>query len=286
MDERPGFGLYVHWPFCQAKCPYCDFNSHSLKSDLPAAEYVDALLTDLHSVAAAVAGREVISIFMGGGTPSLFPALQLGRLLQGIANQLTLLPDAEITLEANPGAVEHAAFGDYRAAGINRLTLGVQSFADSKLQKLGRIHTAADARTAFREARAAGFDNINLDLMYALPGQSLEQACDDIERAVELGAAHVSWYQLTLEPNTVFYSRPPADLPQEDDVWEIQSRGEKLLAETVTASHTARTGEAFMGATRLRLAIEGAARENIRLLLARLQQLDIRDAGLSVMPIQ
>jgi oxygen-independent coproporphyrinogen-3 oxidase len=195
---------------------------------LPADAYVDALIADLDAAAADVDTRTLKTIFFGGGTPSLFPPDQFKRLLDAVRARLPLAEDAEITLEANPGAVEHAAFKAYRAAGINRLSLGVQSMDDRKLKALGRIHSAADSRAAFTEARAAGFDNINLDLMYALPEQTLEQAIVDIEQALEMQPDHISHYHLTLEPNTVFYSRPPP-LPDEDLAWDMQQACAVLL---------------------------------------------------------
>jgi putative oxygen-independent coproporphyrinogen III oxidase len=232
MQKLPPLSLYVHFPWCVAKCPYCDFNSHSLRGDLPAVTYVDALIADL-DIAAADANvdensRVVETIFFGGGTPSLFPPHELERLLDAVRARLSVAANAEITLEANPGAVEHAAFADYRAAGINRLSLGVQSLDDAKLKSLGRIHSAADARTAFAQARAAGFDNINLDFMYALPEQSLAEAMTDVEQALKLQPEHISHYHLTLEPNTVFYSRPPP-LPDEELAAEIQLTSAALL---------------------------------------------------------
>lgn len=226
--ELPPLSLYLHFPWCVAKCPYCDFNSHSLRGELPAAAYVDALLIDLRGAAPALSGRRIETVFMGGGTPSLFPPAELARLLAGVRGCLDLSATAEITLEANPGAVEHAAFSGYLEAGINRLSLGVQSFADTSLRALGRIHTAADARRAFAEARAAGFRNINLDLMYGLPEQSLSAAVADVEQAVELAPEHLSWYHLTLEPNTVFYQNPPP-LPDSDSAWEMQMQGSGVL---------------------------------------------------------
>jgi putative oxygen-independent coproporphyrinogen III oxidase len=228
MDPLPPLSLYIHFPWCVAKCPYCDFNSHSLRGDLPAKEYVDALLDDLGQVDGAVFERPLASIFMGGGTPSLFPPDEISRLLGTVAERFDFAPAIEITLEANPGGVEHAAFSGYRAAGINRLSIGVQSFADSKLRALGRIHDAAAARQAFAEARAAGFTNINLDLMFALPEQSLAQARSDIDAALELNPEHISYYHLTLEPNTVFYKQPPL-LPDSDLAWDIQHAGAEQL---------------------------------------------------------
>jgi oxygen-independent coproporphyrinogen-3 oxidase len=211
-----------------AKCPYCDFNSHSLKGDLPAGQYVDALLSDLSRAASELKGRRLVSVFLGGGTPSLFPPEEINRLLRGVKNLFLLGPDAEITMEANPGAIEHGAFAGYRRAGINRLSLGAQSFNDRMLKSLGRIHNAAATRAAFAEARTAGFDNINLDLMYALPTQSLLEARADIDAAIDLQPEHISYYHLTLEPNTVFYTRPP-DLPDADHAWDIQEAGNSQL---------------------------------------------------------
>jgi len=219
----PPLSLYLHFPWCVAKCPYCDFNSHSLRGELPAAAYIDALIGELRAQPADVTARPLVSIFLGGGTPSLFPPAELQRLLAVVSDSFDFAPQIEITLEANPGALEHGAFAGYRAAGINRLSLGVQSFADSALQALGRIHNSADVYAAFRDARAAGFDNINLDLMYALPGQTVAAAADDIAQALELAPEHISHYHLTLEPNTVFHARPPADLPDSELAWEQQS---------------------------------------------------------------
>ncbi len=220
----------MHFPWCVSKCPYCDFNSHALRDKLPATNYVDVLIADLQKAALAVEGRTVETIFMGGGTPSLFSAQQMQRLLDAVRETVTLSDDVEITLEANPGALEHAEFIGYREAGINRLSLGVQSLSDEKLTALGRIHSADDARAAFSEARNAGFDNINLDLMYGLPDQSLEDALADVEGVLELQPEHVSHYHLTLEPNTVFYARPPA-LPDDELMWDMQMAcAEKLAA--------------------------------------------------------
>ncbi|MGI9289807.1 MAG: radical SAM family heme chaperone HemW [Gammaproteobacteria bacterium] len=222
MIGLPPLSLYAHFPWCVAKCPYCDFNSHSLRDELPASEYIDALITDLQQFAHEVEGRPVISVFFGGGTPSLFPAAELDRLMTAIRKHVSLANDAEITLEANPGAIEHAAFTDFRKAGINRLSLGVQSLDDNKLKVLGRIHSAADAANAFAEARSAGFSNINLDLMYALPDQSVSEALQDISAVIDMRPEHVSHYHLTLEPNTVFYANPPP-LPDDDLAWEIHA---------------------------------------------------------------
>jgi oxygen-independent coproporphyrinogen-3 oxidase len=221
MSELPPLSLYIHFPWCVAKCPYCDFNSHSLRGELPAEAYIDALIADLSVTAEAFVARDITTVFFGGGTPSLFKPAQFERLLTAVRDRLSLSADAEITLEANPGAVEHAAFAGYRVAGINRLSLGVQSLQDDKLQSLGRIHSVDDVYTAWSEARSAGFDNINLDLMYALPEQTLEEAVADVDAVLDLQPEHISHYHLTLEPNTVFYSRPPP-LPDSDLAWEIQ----------------------------------------------------------------
>jgi len=228
MKALPPLSLYVHFPWCVSKCPYCDFNSHSLKGTLPATAYIDAVLADLDTEVCSVSGRPLISVFMGGGTPSLFPPESIDRLLKQVGERFDLIPTAEVTMEANPGTVEHGAFEGYRAAGVSRLSLGVQSFADDKLRALGRIHNAQVARRAFAEARAAGFENINIDLMYALPGQSLADAKADVEMALALRPEHISYYHLTLEPNTVFYARPPA-LPDDDLAWDIQLQATELL---------------------------------------------------------
>lgn len=226
--------LYVHMPWCVRKCPYCDFNSHGLRDDEPDfAGYVDALVADLDGDLAdfgqSVRERQIVSVFFGGGTPSLFPPAQIARLLDAVRERLRLAPDVEITLETNPGTVEHGRFGDYRDAGVNRLSFGVQSFDDAMLRKLGRIHSAAEAEDAFALARAAGFDNINLDLMYALPGQELAGAIDDVEHALALAPEHISHYQLTLEPNTAFAADPPP-LPDEDAAWDMQEACQERLA--------------------------------------------------------
>ena len=228
MESLPPLSLYIHFPWCVAKCPYCDFNSHSLRGELPASEYVDALIADLERVDESLFARPLVALFMGGGTPSLFPPDEMARLLAAVAERFNLVPAIEITMEANPGGVEHGAFAGFRAAGINRLSLGVQSFTDAKLRALGRIHDAAAARKAFAEARDAGFTNINLDLMFALPGQSMAEALVDIDAALELNPEHLSYYHLTLEPNTVFYNQPPT-LPDSDLAWDIQQAGAARL---------------------------------------------------------
>ncbi|MFZ5606613.1 MAG: radical SAM family heme chaperone HemW [Pseudomonadota bacterium] len=226
----PPLALYVHLPWCVRKCPYCDFNSHERKGNLPFDAYVDALLRDLDCDLPLVWGRAVHSVFFGGGTPSLFPPQAIDRFLQGAAARLRFAPDIEITLETNPGTVEHGPFAGYRAAGVNRLSFGVQSFDDGCLQRLGRIHSSTDAERAVKAAQDAGFDNLNLDLMYALPGQTLAMAEKDIERALALQPAHLSHYQLTLEPGTRFAARPPRDLPDIDAAWDMQEACQARLA--------------------------------------------------------
>lgn len=230
MISLPPLALYVHVPWCVRKCPYCDFNSHGVgrEAGLPEASYLAALLADLDADLPLAAGRELVSIFIGGGTPSLMSAAFYQELLEGIAGRLPLAVDIEITLEANPGTLERGRFAGYREAGINRLSLGVQSFQEAQLQVLGRIHSGRDAEAAVAEARAAGFDNLNLDLMHGLPGQTPELALDDLERALGLAPEHISWYQLTLEPNTEFHSRPPR-LPEEEVLWDIQDMGHERL---------------------------------------------------------
>jgi oxygen-independent coproporphyrinogen-3 oxidase len=226
----PPLGLYVHLPWCERKCPYCDFNSHEAV-DIPESDYVQALLRDLDGDLCQVAGRTVETVFIGGGTPSLFSAKAITQLLEGIRERVELDIAVEITMEANPGSAEAEKFQGFRAAGINRLSLGVQSFDNGHLQSLGRIHNAGQARTAFAMGRAAGFENINLDLMHGLPDQSLASARSDLQNAIELAPEHLSWYQLTIEPNTRFHKHPPL-LPLEDVLADIQDEGESLLAAT------------------------------------------------------
>jgi putative oxygen-independent coproporphyrinogen III oxidase len=236
MQESLPLSLCVHFPWCVAKCPYCDFNSHSVKGELPAREYVDALIAELEVAAAVLEDRCVSSVFLGGGTPSLFPPEEIARLMATAGRYLQLAPDTEVTMEANPGAVEHGAFSGYRQAGVNRLSLGVQSFNDAKLRSLGRIHDSEAAAHAFREARTAGFTNINLDLMYALPDQTPAEALADVSAALALAPEHISYYHLTLEPNTIFYSRPPR-LPDQDAAWEIQARAAEMLSSAGYANY-------------------------------------------------
>ncbi|WP_445158812.1 radical SAM family heme chaperone HemW [Halomonas sp. E14] len=226
----PPLSLYVHVPWCVRKCPYCDFNSHAVgRSDaLPEAEYLEALIQDLEADLPLCEGRPLASVFIGGGTPSLMSAEFYLELLAAVARRLPLAADIEITLEANPGTLERGRFQGYRRAGINRLSLGVQSFHDGQLAALGRIHSGEDAVTAMREARQAGFDNINLDLMHGLPEQTPAMALADLERALSLEPEHLSWYQLTLEPNTAFFTSPPV-LPEEELLWDIQDQGHAYL---------------------------------------------------------
>jgi putative oxygen-independent coproporphyrinogen III oxidase len=224
----PPLALYVHIPWCVRKCPYCDFNSHERAGPLPEAEYVEKLFADLERLLPSVWGRRLTSVFIGGGTPSLFSPESIDRLLAGVRARLPLEPEGEITLEANPGTVEAARFKGYRAAGVNRISIGVQSFDDRMLQALGRIHGGAEARRAV-EAALASFDNVNLDLMYGLPGQSAAMARADLEQATASGVPHISAYQLTIEPNTVFFSKPPR-LPEHDLCADMQLAAEELLA--------------------------------------------------------
>ena len=228
MSRLP-LSLYLHLPWCVRKCPYCDFNSHSSGGDAPTSRYVDSLLIDLERESQRADGRVVETIFLGGGTPSLFPPAEIGRLLDGAARCLRIAADAEVTMEVNPGTVECGSPAGYRAAGVNRLSVGAQSFDDACLQEIGRIHSSDDIRRSVREAAAAGLDNINIDLMYALPRQTIEMAQADIEAALRLEPTHISRYQLTLEPNTVFHARPPAGLPDEELAWDMQDAGADLL---------------------------------------------------------
>lgn len=221
--------LYIHIPWCVQKCPYCDFNSHAQRGELPEAEYIRALQQDLAQERLLVADRKIESIFIGGGTPSLFSSEALQHIMDLVRQQLNVADDAEVTMEANPGTFEQQRFAGFRQAGINRLSIGIQSFNDDCLQKLGRIHSASEAEHAFHKAREIGFDNINIDLMHGLPGQSLEQARADLEQGLALAPDHLSWYQLTIEPNTEFHAAPPS-LPVDDTLWDIQEMGWQLLA--------------------------------------------------------
>jgi oxygen-independent coproporphyrinogen-3 oxidase len=221
--------LYVHLPWCVRKCPYCDFNSHQRGSVLPETAYIDSLLRDFELDLPLVAGRRVATVFFGGGTPSLFSPMQFARLLTTLRDRIEFANDVEITLEANPGTIERGRFTGYAEAGINRVSLGAQSFSPTALARLGRIHTPDDTHRAVDELRAAGLDNFNLDLMYALPEQTLEEAVFDVRTACDLNPAHISYYQLTLEPGTVFHTRPPP-LPDDEAAWAIQLAGQAHLA--------------------------------------------------------
>ena len=229
--KRPPLSLYIHLPWCVRKCPYCDFNSHKAGDAAPKERYIKALLRDLAGEADRADGRPVKTVFIGGGTPSLFTPGEIQDVLKGVRVHFPLGKTAEVTMEANPGTVECGSPAGYRDAGVNRLSIGAQSFDDELLSKLGRIHNSADITRAVREAQDGGFDNINIDLMHGLPGQTVEMALMDLRSAVELEPAHISWYQLTLEPNTVFYARPPANLPDNDLAFEIQDHGQALLAD-------------------------------------------------------
>ena len=242
----PPLSLYVHFPWCVRKCPYCDFNSHALRGEIPEERYIDALLADLEQDLPRVWGRPVRSIFLGGGTPSLFSPEAIEHLLASVRARVVLMPDAEITLEANPGTVETERFRGYRAAGVNRLSVGIQSFEPEQLKKLGRIHGRDEALAAAQAARAAGFDNFNLDLMFGLPQQTPDEALSDLRTALALQPTHLSVYQLTLEPNTLFYVQPPT-LPDEDVLAAMQ---DSLQAELADAGFSQYEVSAFARAGR------------------------------------
>ncbi len=228
--STPPLSLYVHFPWCVRKCPYCDFNSYTLHGELEERRYVEALERDLEAQAAGVEGREVVSIFFGGGTPSLFSPSAIGRVIDSARKYLALAADVEVTMEANPGAIERGRFGEYRAAGLTRVSLGAQSFDSRRLEVLGRIHSPDETRRAAAELHAAGLDNFNLDLMYALPGQDVGGAVRDLEEALALEPAHVSHYQLTIEHGTVFAAQPP-DLPEDDTAADMLAECTLRLAE-------------------------------------------------------
>ena len=229
MNNIP-LALYVHLPWCVRKCPYCDFNSHEIKNgSFPEREYVDAVVRDLKFSAGLFRGRKLESVFLGGGTPSLMSVAGIGAILEAIDAVSGLCSGTEITLEANPGAADSRRFAGYHDLGVNRLSIGAQSFDNHKLAAIGRIHDAGEARSAVATAAARGFSNINIDLMYGLPGQSPQEALSDLAAAVSLDPAHISWYQLTIEPNTVFHAKPPP-LPGDDLTWEMQTRGADYLA--------------------------------------------------------
>ncbi|MCL7945635.1 radical SAM family heme chaperone HemW [Marinobacter sp. ATCH36] len=227
-NELPPLSLYIHVPWCVKKCPYCDFNSHVLTGEIPEDHYLKAIVEDLASDLTLVQGRRIQTVFIGGGTPSLMSPDFYKRLFHQLRKHLNFADGAEITLEANPGTVEQHRFQGFRAAGINRLSIGIQSFNAQRLKALGRIHDDKAAHSAIEAAQNAGFDNFNLDLMHGLPGQTPEQAIADLEAAMAWEPPHLSWYQLTLEPNTEFYSRPP-QLPDEDHLWEIYRQGSDYL---------------------------------------------------------
>ena len=227
----PPLALYVHVPWCVRKCPYCDFNSHAVTDELPERDYIAALLADLDQDAASVPGRPLQSVFIGGGTPSLLSGEAIAHLLDGIRCRMESTREMEVTLEANPGTVEAERFERYRRAGVNRLSLGIQSFSAESLVRLGRIHDPKQAQDAVGSARAAGFANLNLDLMFGLPGQTLAAATADLTAALDLMPEHISYYQLTLEPNTPFARRPPA-LPDEDLVADMHLQGQETLSRT------------------------------------------------------
>lgn len=229
FHENPPLSLYIHLPWCVKKCPYCDFNSH----EFPAAgfeedNYIEALIRDLESELPRVWGRTISSVFIGGGTPSLFSPEALDKLLSAVRARLNIHPAIEITLEANPGTAEAKKFRCFREIGINRLSLGVQSFDDNHLKALGRIHDAAQAHHAIELTQEAGFENYNIDLMFGLPGQTINDALEDLKKAVAHSPRHLSWYQLTIEPNTVFNSRPPV-LPDDENIWSMQEQGQTFL---------------------------------------------------------
>ncbi len=223
--------LYIHLPWCVRKCPYCDFNSHIVQSGISHAAYIDALIADLEAdVDRFTVRRPISSVFIGGGTPSLFSPEAILQILQRAQRVVPFVPGAEITMEANPGTLEHAPFPEYKAAGINRLSLGVQSFSDEQLKVLGRVHDSTAARRAIAGALNAGFDSVNVDLMYGLPEQTVAQSIADVQTAVDQGVQHISHYQLTLEPNTVFAAKPP-QLPEQDDIWAMQIECQQLLSQ-------------------------------------------------------
>jgi putative oxygen-independent coproporphyrinogen III oxidase len=229
--KLPPLSLYIHLPWCVRKCPYCDFNSHTAGDSPPRDRYLDVVLKDIEIESGRAQGRTVETVFIGGGTPSLFSGEEIGEIIGGARSCLSLAEDAEITMEANPGTVEYGDLGGYREAGVNRLSIGAQSFDAESLNRLGRIHGPQEITDAFSGAVDAGFDNINIDIMFALPGQSLEMAVSDVAAAIALQPQHISYYQLTLEPNTVFYNQPPVDIPDDDLAWSIQEAGLAALEE-------------------------------------------------------
>lgn len=230
MLQLPPLSLYIHIPWCVEKCPYCDFNSHKLRGKIPEQDYLQALLDDLSNDLVYVQGRTLETIFIGGGTPSLLSADGIHWLLKEIEKKIPFKEDIEITLEANPGAIENQKISDFKKAGISRFSFGVQSFQQEKLTKLGRIHGPIEAKNAAKQAIAVGMKTFNLDLMHGLPEQTLSDALEDLQTAISLQPTHLSWYQLTIEPNTQYFSHPPT-LPEDDLLWDIQEAGQKLLAD-------------------------------------------------------
>lgn len=228
VHSLPPLALYIHIPWCVKKCPYCDFNSHAVRGPIPEDAYVKALLADLKSEQRAAQGREIYSIFIGGGTPSLFSAKAIAQLLEGADKIIPFAQSIEITMEANPGTFERQKFAGFKDAGVTRLSIGVQSFNDQHLAQLGRIHSAKEAIKAITSATSIGFEHINIDLMHGLADQQPEQAMQDLKTAIALGSDHLSWYQLTIEPNTEFHVRPPV-LPDIDTLWDIQHEGQALI---------------------------------------------------------
>jgi oxygen-independent coproporphyrinogen-3 oxidase len=226
----PPLSLYIHIPWCVRKCPYCDFNSHEIRADIPEANYINALLADLEQDLVRVSGRKIHSIFFGGGTPSVLSPDAIDKLLSGVRQRIPIIADAEITLEANPGTVDNERFQGFYQAGINRLSIGIQSFDDQSLKKIGRIHDGLAAKKAIETAQNAGFNNLNLDLMFGLPAQTEKMALADLETAVSFQTTHISWYQLTIEPNTLFYHQVPTNIGDEYLLWQMQIAGQKYLA--------------------------------------------------------
>lgn len=230
IQALPPLSLYIHIPWCVRKCPYCDFNSHNQPDALPVDEYITALMHDLAVDLPWVQGRSLQSIFFGGGTPSLFSAEAMKRIINGVRSMVPLSPSCEVTMECNPGTMEHDRFAGYLAAGINRISFGVQSFDDAQLAALGRIHDSRQAIRAIETAKVEGFERINIDLMYALPNQNTEQALADLRQAIALAPEHISHYHLTIEPNTLFAAKPPKHLPDLDDAFAMQDACQDLLA--------------------------------------------------------
>ncbi|HHB93252.1 MAG TPA: radical SAM family heme chaperone HemW [Thioploca sp.] len=224
----PPLSLYIHIPWCIHKCPYCDFNSHQIKTTLPETEYITALLADIDQELPKITGRNINSIFIGGGTPSVLSSDMIAKLISGIKTRLPVINNAEITMEVNPGTIDRLQ--GFYTAGINRLSLGIQSFNDSNLQKLGRIHNGSEAKEIIKTAKRVGLNNLNLDLMFGLPGQTVADAIEDLNTAIAYQPSHLSWYQLTIEPNTFFHIKPPKNLPNDDLLWEIQTAGQEYLA--------------------------------------------------------